>query len=175
MPPNTYVLYPLTSSSPAASVRLAAVCQGGRIYRLLQCACVKFSPCGPPSRKAWLPLKHNTTPSAVLVQEAQFEFQFRRPNQAGSGISTSPTWAATVAYNGSLPVPGQPLLEPQPTGCSVVPPNDCTTHPANSNRIAELPSGTGIEGRNTKAVHFRRVPASGPQSAGGWRRNGAAR
>ena len=50
----------------------------------------------------------------------------------------------------------------------------CTRHPADWNRIAGLPLDTDIEGRNTKAVQFRRTPANDPQSAVGWRRNGAA-
>jgi uracil-DNA glycosylase len=37
----------------------------------------------------------------------------------------------------------------------------CTMIPATANRIARLPSGTDIEGRNRKAVEFPRTPASG--------------
>jgi hypothetical protein len=93
------------------------------------------------------------------------------PTQTVAGLAAPPA-PAWVAHDGSLP---KPLPKPYPNFCLLDPPMACTMIPATANRIARLPSGTDIEGRNRKAVEFPRTPASGRQSAVGLRRNGAAR
>src|ERR1035437_1855439 len=99
------------------------------------------------------------------------ELRPRSPTQTVAGLATPPA-PAWVAHDGSLP---KPLPKAHPNACSVDPTMACTMIPATANRIARLPSGTHIEGRNRKAVELPRTPASGRQSAVGLRRNGAAR